>query len=279
MSPGERLDRLSLNTATVRGGTILDAVEACVRAGVPWIAPWRHDFDDVPLERAARAIRDAGLRVSSLCRGGFFPAADAEARERRVDDNRRAVDEAAALGSDVLVLVCGGLPNGPNGRDLGAARRMVADGIAALAPYAEERGVRLGIEPLHPMFAADRSVVVTLEQATALARGTGAPNVGVVIDVYHVWWDPNLDRAIRGAEGRILGFHVDDWIVPLPDVLAGRGMMGDGVIELRSLRRAVDAAGYDGPIEVEIFNEEIWAEPLDVVVGTMVDRYRATVLD
>lgn len=272
---GSGLDRLSLNTATVRGGTLLDMVDACARAGVPWIAPWRHDFDRVPVERAARAIRDAGLRVSSLCRGGFFPAADAAERRRRIDDNLRAVDEAVTLGSDVLVLVCGGLPDGS--RDLAGARRMVEDGVAAVLPYAAERGVRLGIEPLHPMFAADRSVVVTLAQANEIAARLASPNVGVIVDVYHVWWDPNLETAIRGAGRRILGFHVDDWIVPLPDVLAGRGMMGDGVIELRRLRRAVDDAGYEGPIEVEIFNEALWAQDMHDVVRTVAQRYRKTV--
>lgn len=273
-APG--LERLSLNTATVRGGTLLDMVDACARAGVPWIAPWRHDFGRVPVDDAARAIRDAGLRVSSLCRGGFFPAADAAERRRRIDDNLRAVDEAATLGTDVLVLVCGGLPDGS--RDLAGARRMVEEGVAAVLPYAAERGVRLGIEPLHPMFAADRSVIVTLAQANEIAARLASPNAGVVIDVYHVWWDPRLEAAIREAGRRILGFHVDDWIVPLPDVLAGRGMMGDGVIELRRLRRAVDDAGYAGPIEVEIFNEALWAQDMSAVVRTVAERYRETVV-
>jgi sugar phosphate isomerase/epimerase len=273
-APG--LERLSLNTATVRGGTLLDMVDACARAGVPWIAPWRHDLERVPVEAAARAIRDAGLRVSSLCRGGFFPAASAAERRRRIDENRRAVDEAATLGTDVLVLVCGGLPDGD--RDLAGARRMVEDGVAAVLPYAAERGVQLGIEPLHPMFAADRSVIVTLGQANDIAARLDAPHVGVIVDVYHVWWDPDLEAAIREAGRRILGFHVDDWIVPLPDVLAGRGMMGDGVIELRRLRRAVDDAGYEGPIEVEIFNEALWAQDMNEVVRTMAQRYRETVL-
>lgn len=273
MGPG--LERLSLNTATVRGGTIVDMVDACARAGVPWIAPWRGDFEQVQIEDAARAIRDAGLRVSSLCRGGFFPADSEAERRRRIDDNLRAVDEAATLGTDVLVLVCGGVP----GRDLAGARRMVEDGIAAVLPYAQERGVRLGIEPLHPMFAADRSVIVTLGQANAMAVRLDSAWVGVVVDVYHVWWDPEVETAIREANDRILGFHVNDWIVPLPDVLAGRGMMGDGVIELRRLRREVDRVGYDGPIEVEIFNEALWAMEMDDVLRTMAERYRATVLD
>lgn len=221
------------------------------------------------MSESARRIRSAGLRVSSLCRGGYFPAASAAGRAARIDDNRRAVDEAAELGTSVLVLVSGPAPD----RDLGAARAMVLDGVAAIAPYAQARGVRLAIEPLHPMFAGDRSVVVTLGQANEMVRRIGFANVGVAVDVYHVWWDPCVYEEIAAAAGRILGFHVSDWLVPPPDHLAGRGMMGDGVIELRRLRRAVEAAGYTGPIEVEIFNEQIWNTPGDEVLATAKARF------
>jgi len=275
LAPGPGLARLSLNTATVRGRGLLEAIDACARAGVPWIAPWRDALEALPPARAGRAIADAGLRVSSLCRGGFFPAATAAERRARIDDNLRAVDEAAELGTDVLVLVCGGLPD----RDLAGARQMVADGIAAVEPHARARGVRLGIEPLHPMFAADRSVVATLGEARALAARLDSPAVGVIVDAYHVWWDPRLGEEIAAAAPHTLGFHVSDWIVPLPDVLDGRGMMGDGVIDLRAMRRRVDAAGYGGPIEVEIFNAALRARPLDEVLATMVARYRETVVD
>jgi sugar phosphate isomerase/epimerase len=281
MNPGAGLERLSLNTATVRGTDLLGMVDACARAGIPWIAPWRHLLQEVPAERAARAIREAGMRVSSLCRGGFFPAATEAERQERLEDNRRAIDEAATLGAAVLVLVCGGVVD----KDIRGSRQMVEDGIAAVAPYAAERGVKLGIEPLHPMFAADRSVVVTLRQANEMAiriasgSGSAAGTVGVVVDVYHVWWDPSLEDAIEASRGRVVGFHVNDWIVPLPDVLEGRGMMGDGCIELGRLRRAVDAVGYDGPIEVEIFHQGWWAKPVDEVLATMVKRYREVVLE
>lgn len=275
MIAGSRLERLGLNTATVRGTDLLGMVDACARAGVPWIAPWRHQFEEVRVEDAARAVRQAGMRVSSLCRGGFFPAATEDARRKALDDNRRAIDEAATLGTDVLVLVCGGVVS----QDIRGSRQMVEDGIAAMAPYAAERGVKLGIEPLHPMFAADRSVVNTLRQANDMAARIGSPSVGVVIDVYHVWWDPDLETAIEASRGRVLGFHVNDWIVPLPDVLMGRGMMGDGVIELRRLRRAVEAAGYAGPIEVEIFNQALWERDVDAVLGLVVERYRDVVLE
>ena len=275
LTPGPGLERLSLNTATVRGRPLLEAVDACARAGVPWIAPWRDQLEALPGTRAGRAIADAGLRVSSLCRGGFFPAATAVERHERIQDNLRAIDEAVELGADVLVLVCGGVP----GRDLEGARQMVADGIAAIEPHARARGVRLGIEPLHPMFAADRSVITPLGEAHDLAARLDSPAVGVIVDAYHVWWDPRLGEGIAAASRHTLGFHVSDWIVPLPDVLDGRGMMGDGVIDLRGMRRRVDAAGYRGPIEVEIFNAALRARPLDEVLATMAARYRETVID
>lgn len=269
MAPMTSIERLSLNQATTEKWSVKEAVDGCARAGIPYIGLWRHKIEAYGLEASAKVARDAGIKVSSLCRGGMFPADTEEERRRRIDDNRRAVDEAAALGADVLVLVCGGL----YGRDIDAARKMVERGIAEVAPYAKERGINLGIEPLHPMFAADRSVVVTLEQATDIALRVGADNVGVVIDVYHVWWDPNVYREIERAKGRILGFHVNDWIVPAPDMLRGRGMMGDGFIELRRMRKAVDEAGYAGPIEVEIFNEAIWDRPGDETLELMKARY------
>ena len=267
--PLRDLARLSLNQYTTQRWSVAEAVEGCARAGIPAIGLWRDKVAETGLARSAQIVRDAGLRVSSLCRGGMFPAATAAERQARIEDNRRAIDEAAALGTDVLVLVCGGQPD----RDLDGARQMVEDGIAALIPYAAERGVRLGIEPLHPMFAADRSVIVTLGQANAIVERLGSPQVGVVIDAYHVWWDPQVYAEIARAAGHILGFHVDDWLVPPPDVLLGRGMMGDGVIELRRLRTAVERAGYHGWIEVEIFNRAIWDAPGDDVLALLCARY------
>lgn len=267
------LSRLSLNQATVDRWSLREAVDGCARNGVGWIGPWRHRVQELGVPAASRMIRDAGLRVSSLCRGGWFPAATAAERKKRIEDNLVAVDEAAGLGTDVLVLVCGPAPD----RDLEAARSMVADGIAAVVPHAQERGVRLAIEPLHPMFAGDRSVIVTLGQALDLAEQFNATWVGVVVDVYHVWWDPEVIQQISRAGRRILGFHVSDWLVPTPDLLKGRGMMGDGVIEIRRLRAAVDAAGYRGPIEVEIFNQALWDRPGDEVLALIKERYLATV--
>lgn len=269
--PPADLTRLSLNQATTQHWSLREAVDGCVRAGIQWIGPWRDKIADAGgASESARLICDAGLRVSSLCRGGFFPAATEAERRARIDDNRRAIDEAAELGTELLVLVCGAAPD----RDLDGARRMVEDGIAAVLPYAAERGVRLAIEPLHPMYAGDRSVIVTLGQANAMVERLASPRVGVAVDVFHVWWDPEVYTQVARAAGHILGFHVSDWLVPLPDVLLGRGMMGDGVIQLRRLRNAVESAGYTGPIEVEIFNKAIWDAPGDQVLARMKDRFQ-----
>jgi sugar phosphate isomerase/epimerase len=262
------LSRLSFNQMTAGKRSLREVVDACVRCGVPWIGPWRHAVGDAPAD-AGRLIRDAGLRVSSLCRGGMFPAATPEERQRRIEDNLRAIDEAAAVGTDLLVLVNGPAPD----RDIDGARQMVVDGIGAIVEHAEQCGVRLGVEPLHPMFAADRSVVVTMGEAYEIAEQFDSRWVGLVVDVYHVWWDPTVYAQIARAGRRIFAFHVSDWIVPTPDILMGRGMMGDGVIEIRRLRKAVEVVGYEGPIEVEIFNEALWARPVDEVVELVAERF------
>ncbi len=261
--------RLSFNQATAERASLPDVIEACARHGVPGISVWRHKLTEAGVDRAARQIRDAGLWVSSVCRGGMFPAGTAAERAVRIDDNRRAIDEAATLGAEVLVLVCGAAPD----RDISAAREMVADGIAAIAPYAAERGVRLGIEPLHPAFAAERSCITTMKEARLVSERFGSANVGVVVDVYHVWWDPERADEIALLGDRIAGYHVNDWLVPVKNVLMNRGMMGDGVIELRKIRGEIERAGYTGPIEVEIFNETIWERPLDELVRLAKQRF------
>jgi sugar phosphate isomerase/epimerase len=270
------LERLSFNQMTCDPANLTEAVEATARAGLKWIGVWRHkipsETNDIGEVGAyGQQIRDAGLRVSGLCRGGMFPALSAEERQRRLDDNFRALDEAAALETDTLVMVCGGLPVGS--RDVDGARSMVVDGVAAMVPHAKARGVRIGIEPLHPMYAADRSVVSTLGLANDMAEEIGSDVVGVVIDVYHVWWDPQVYREIERARGRIFGFHVCDWLVPTPHMLMGRGMMGDGVIEIARLRQVVDAQGYEGPIECEIFNQAVWDTPIEETIAKMKRRY------
>jgi sugar phosphate isomerase/epimerase len=267
-TPLADLSRISLNQITINRWTLAEAVDGCARQGIGWIGLWRDKVAGPGVRESARLVRDAGIQVSSLCRAGFFAVDGPAALKARRDDNRRAVDEAAALGTDVLVLVCGPPIDG----DLEGARRLVAEGIADLVPYAAAAGVRLGIEPLHPMFAADRSVVVTLAQALTLAEAFPPSQVGVVVDAYHVWWDPDLRAQLKRAARRILGYHVSDWLVPPPDMLMGRGMMGDGVIDLRALRGAVEAAGYTGPIEVEIFNQSLWDAPGDEVLAMIRER-------
>jgi len=273
MSPTENGGRLSLNQITVPAWSVQQAVEGCARHGIRHVGLWRERVAERGIAASARAARHAGVAVSSLCRGGFFPAATRAERRVRIEDNRRAIDEARALDTDTLVLVCGPAPD----RDLEGARRMVEEAVAELAPYAAEGGVRLAIEPLHPMFAADRSVINTLAQATAIAEQFPPDQVGLIVDVYHVWWDPAVSAEIARAGPRIFGFHISDWIVPLPDVLMGRGMMGDGIIDLRRLQQSATAAGYAGPIEVEIFNRAINAMPGDEVLVLMKERYRTHV--
>lgn len=274
--PTAALARLSLNQATIPSWTLPQAAEACARVGLGWIAPWRDRVAEAGLAASVRAIRDAELGVSSLCRGGWFGAADEASRLERMDDNRRAVEEAAELGAACLVLVCGPAPD----RCLDAARGYVVQAVAELAEHAASHGVVLAVEPLHPMYCADRSVIVTLDQALAVGQSAGPPGrVGVVVDAYHVWWDPDLYQNLALCTGRILGFHVSDWLVPTPDILNGRGLMGDGIIELRRLRRAVDATGYGGPIEVEIFNRALWALPAEEALNLVAARYLTHVAD
>ena len=272
-APGDpRLARLSLNQKTVDGWSVPDAVAGCVAHGLPSIGVWREPVAEMGLAAAVRLVRDAGLRVSSVCRGGFLTTADPSVRQERHDDNRRALDEAAELGAPCLVLVPGGLPDGD--RDLAGARARAAEAIEALVPHALEVGVQLAIEPMHPIFAADRGVVSTLGQALDIAEPLPAEAVGVVVDTFHVWWEPGVEEQISRATGRIASYQVCEWITPLPpDALLSRGMMGDGHIDFARLTACVAAAGYRGDVEVEIFNADVWAADGDAVVDTLARRY------
>jgi sugar phosphate isomerase/epimerase len=268
------LERLSLNQATVKHLSLPEAVALCGRHEIPAIGLWRDRVAEIGLAEAVAAARSAGLHVSSLCRGGFFTQTDPEGQAAARADNRAAVTEAAELGADTLILVCGGLL--PGSRDLGLARRMVADAIADLVPFAQELGVRLGIEALHPMFCADRSVIASMGEAVDLALGFPADVVGVVVDTYHVWWDTRLAAEIARAAGRIVSYQVCDWTVPLPaDTLLGRGHLGDGVIDFGPISAAVTAAGYQGYVEVEIFNADVWDAPADHTAATVRQRFAA----
>lgn len=260
MSGNQDLSRFSINQMTVKQLSMPELVETCGQLGVVNVGLWREPVQAYGLEATAKLVRDAGLTVTTLCRGGFLTAIDPDERARALDDNRRAVDEAATLGTDTLVLVSGGLPAGS--KDLHGARERIADALAVLGPYAQDHGVKLAIEPLHPMFASDRCVVSTLAQALDLAERFPAQQVGVTVDTYHIWWDDNAPAQIAraGAGGRIHTFQLADWITPLPEgVLNGRGQIGDGSIDMREWLGYVEAAGYTGAVEVELFNDRLWA--------------------
>lgn len=266
--------RLSINQETIKQWSLPQLAEGCAKAGIDKVGLWRAPVQAYGVERTAQLLADSGLSVTSLCRGGFLTATDPAERARALDDNRAAIDEAAGLATDTLVLVSGGLPAGS--KDLYGARERIADALAELAPYAAERGVRLAIEPLHPMFASDRCVVSTLAQALDIAERFPADRVGVVVDTYHLWWDDQAPAQIAraGAGGRIHSFQLADWITPLPaGVLLGRGQLGDGSVDFRAFRTAVEATGFDGPIEVEIFNEALWARDGAEVLAEVAARY------
>jgi sugar phosphate isomerase/epimerase len=274
-----QVEGLSINLATIREQCgFAEAVDLCLKHGITKIAPWRDQIAKAGLDEAVRIVKSNGLKLTGLCRGGFFPAANDRDWQKNLDDNRRAIDEAAALGADCLVLVVGGLAGGS--RDISVARQMVSDGIAAVLPHAKASGVPLAIEPLHPMYAADRSCVNTLRQALDMCELLGT-DVGVAIDVYHVWWDPELAEQIAraGQMKRIFAHHICDWLVPTKDMLTDRGMMGDGVIDLKGIRRMIEKAGFFGAQEVEIFSADNWWKcPAEEVIATCVDRYHGCCL-
>ena len=266
------LSRLSMNQATVSQLNLTQTIQLCLEQEIPSVGLWRHRVAELGISESAAAVRRSGLHVSSLCRGGFFTHAEPDARRAALADNLAAVQEAAALQADSLVLVSGGLVAGT--RDLGLARRMITDAIAALVPRARELSVRLGIEALHPMFCADRCVLTRLADALDLALLFPADTVGVVIDTYNVWWDSQVAADIARARGRIAGYQLSDWVVPLPrDMLLGRGHLGDGSIDFRLFSQQVLAAGFDGFIEVEIMNQDIWDAPASQTAATVKARF------
>ncbi len=255
---------LSLNTISVKALTLAQCIEACARHGIPGISPWRDVLQAMGVQAAAQQIRDAGLKVTGLCRGGMFNLPGA------IDDNRRAIEEAHAIGADCLVMVCGGLPAGS--KDLPGARAAVRDGLHAILPDARAAGVTIALEPLHPMTCADRSVLSTLGQALDLCDELGE-GTGVAVDVYHVWWDPDLARQMARAKGRIAGFHVCDWKVPTTDLVFDRGLPGEGIIDIPAIRAMAEASGWSGGVEVEILSNHWWARDPETVLREMKARH------
>jgi sugar phosphate isomerase/epimerase len=266
------LSRLCVHTITTKPWTIEEAVPRFAAAGVRGITVWRTAFEGRRPAAVARLIREHGLSVVSLCRGGFFPSPSAAERAQAIEENKRCVDEAAELGAPHIVLVCGSAP----GQSLEASRGQIADGMAAVLPHAAAAGVRLAIEPLHPMYAGDRSAVNTVGQARELCRLLGSPSVGIALDVYHTWWDERLEGEIAacGREGTLLAFHICDWRTPTTDLLEDRGIMGDGCIPIRRIRNWVEAAGFAGFHEVEIFSRRLWAGDQQRYLDDIVASYR-----
>jgi sugar phosphate isomerase/epimerase len=266
------LSRLSLNQRTTASWSLPEAIKGCIDAGLGAIGIWREQLAEVGLDQACRLVAESGLRVSSVCRGGFFTTADPAKAAAAEAANREAIEEAAALNAATLVLVAGGLP--PGDKDLEAARDRAVRAIGRLVPYAHELGVNLGIEPMNPIYAADRGVISTLAQALDIAERFEAADVGVVVDTFHLWWEPGVADQLQRAGQRIVSYQICDWITPLPaDTLLARGMMGDGHIDFPTFTRSVTAAGYRGEVEVEIFNADLWKAPPAWVVDTMVRRY------
>jgi sugar phosphate isomerase/epimerase len=254
--PKADLSLCCVHTITTKPWSLREAAENYAAAGIRGITVWRDVLEGAPVTESRAIIESCGLETVALCRGGFFPGIDAASRQTAIDDNRRAIDEAAELGAPMVVLVCGAHP----GQPLTGSRQQIRDGIEAVLPHAAGCGVKLAIEPLHPMYADDRSAINTLSQANAMAEAIDSPYVGVAVDVYHLWWDPDLEAGIRrcGAHGNLLAFHVCDWKTPTTDLLLDRGLMGEGCIDIPRIRNWVESAGFDGFIEVEIFSTIYW---------------------
>jgi sugar phosphate isomerase/epimerase len=269
------LSKLCVHTITTKPLSLSDAIDAYRRTDVAGITVWRDALIPLGVKESAKRLAESGLKIVSLCRGGFFPGATAEARSAAIEENKRVVDEAAAVGAPLIVLVCGAVPGIP----LIEQRKQIVEAIAIVAPYANERGVKLGIEPLHPMYAGDRSAVNTLGQANDMVEQLRLPSVGVAIDVYHVWWDERLEAEIArcGRNNAIFAYHVCDWRTPTRDMLNDRGLMGEGCIPLRQIRSWVEAAGFDGMIEVEIFSAELWATDQREYLKRIREAYLKTV--
>ena len=270
--PLQDLSRLCIHTITTKPWTIEEAARSFSASGVRGITVWRDALAGRNIQQVGAMLRDEGLAIVSLCRGGFFPSSDQSKRNAAIDENKRAIDEAAQLGTDMVVLVCGSEPR----QSLEESRKQIHEGIASLLPHAESAGVRLAIEPLHPMYADTRSAINTLGQANDMAESLNSPWVGIAVDVYHLWWDPNLEEEIRrcGQHGNLYAFHVCDWNVPTIDMLNDRGLMGEGCIPIRKIRQWVEESGFDGFYEVEIFSNKFWKEEQSEFLKKIILAYK-----
>jgi len=266
------LSRLCIHTITTKYWQIEGAAKNFSEVGVKGITVWRDSLVGRNIKQTGKMLRDHDLTIVSLCRGGFFPAKDLTKRKLMIDDNRKAIDEAVELETSMIVLVCGADPSQP----LEESRKQIRDGIAAILPEATAAGVKLAIEPLHPMYADTRSAINTLAQANDLAEALNSPSVGVAVDVYHLWWDPFLEKEIKrcGANGNLMAFHICDWKVPTSDLLLDRGLMGEGCIPIKQIRSWVEAAGFTGFNEVEIFSTAYWIENQEDFLKKIISAYK-----
>lgn len=274
MSPREHTDlsRLCIHSITTKTWKIEEAAKNYLAAGVKGITVWRDALDGRSIAQTGKMLREHDLTIISLCRGGFFSFKDGEKRRQAIDENRRAIEDAAELGTSMLVMVCGADPS----QSLEESRKQIRDGIEAVLPHAEAAGITLTIEPLHPMYADTRSAINTLSQANDLAEAFNSPWVGVAVDVYHLWWDPYLEKEIQrcGDNGNLMAFHICDWKVPTTDLLLDRGLMGEGCIPVKQIRSWVEAAGFSGFNEVEIFSSSYWQEDPAVFLKKIVKAYQ-----
>lgn len=272
VNPIQDLSKLCIHTITTKSWSLEEAGENYEKAGVKGISVWRQYLEGRNIAAAGDRLRSHGLEIVSLVRGGFFPSTSLETRKKAIDENRRAVDEAAALGTEMIVLVCGADP----GQSLEVSRSQIQEGIEKVLPYAIQNGVKLAIEPLHPMYADTRSAVNTLEQANDMAESIGSDHVGIAADVYHLWWDPHLEKEIKrcGANGNLMAFHICDWVSPTVDMLNDRGLMGEGCIPIQKIRGWVEEAGFSGYNEVEIFSDRLWATDQGDFLNKIVKNYK-----
>lgn len=263
--------RLCVHTITTKPWSIEEAMDKYAGAGVGGITVWRQWLDGRNISEVGDRLRERNLEIVSLCRGGFFPATSRKGLDGAIEDNRLAIREAAELGAPMIVLVCGAVP----GQALEESRRQIADGIAAVLPLAEEHGIRLAIEPLHPLYADDRSAINTMASANAVCDQLDHPLVGIAADVYHIWWDPDLEEQIRqtGEKDRLFAFHICDWLTPTKDLLNDRGLMGEGCIDVRGIRAMVEATGFSGFNEVEVFSDRWWAQDQDEFLQAIQSAY------
>jgi sugar phosphate isomerase/epimerase len=266
------ISKLCIHTITTKPWNIEEAAQHYSAAGVKGITVWRDALEGRNIKQTGRMLHDHGLTIVSLCRGGFFADKDLNKRKSAIDDNRRAIDEAAQLGTTLLVLVCGADPS----QSLRDSRQQIQDGIAALIPHASSAGIKLAIEPLHPMYADTRSAINTMKEANDMASALNSPWVGVAVDVYHVWWDPSLEQEIKrcGENGHLMAFHICDWKSPTSDMLLDRGLMGEGCIRVKQIRSWVEAAGFTGFNEVEVFSTTHWKENQSEYLQKIIKAYK-----